>query len=243
MLEAMMNRRCRTFFPLLLAVLLLVPLDRAYSQNGYRDVNGTLMPYIVEGGDTVYLSPLAASHVYEKKQRKKGRQWRKYYRLVYNFAKVYPYALVAKDIVADVDSSIRADNLRFVRKDRYVGAITKDLFGSFEKPLRNMTVTQGQLMMLLIDRECGITPYEIIRSFKNIYAAGFWQGIARLFGNNLKRHYDPEGEDEAVEELVKKWKNGTFEQTYFEIFWEYPPLVELPEKYRRPDISTRRADR
>ena len=195
------------------------------------------MPYIVEGGDTVYLSPLATAHIYEKKKRKKGRAWRKYYRLVYNFAKVYPFALVAKDIVYEVDSTITKENMRFVRKDVYVGKIVKELFNSFEKPIRNMTVTQGALLMKLIDRECGIAPYSIIKEFKNVYAATFWQGVARLFGNDLKKPYDPTGTDAAVEELVQQWENGTFEKTYFEIFWEYPPMTELPEKYRKPDVQ------
>lgn len=195
------------------------------------------MPFIVEGGDTVYLSPLATAHIYEKKKRKRGRAWRKYYRLVYNFAKVYPFALVAKDIVHEVDSTITKENMRFVRKDAYVNKIVKDLFNSFEKPIRNMTVTQGALLMKLIDRECGIAPYTIIKEFKNVYAATFWQGVARLFGNDLKKPYDPAGTDEAVEELVRQWENGTFEKTYYEIFWKYPPMTELPEKYRTPDTN------
>jgi len=184
---------------------------------------GAKMNYVVNGKDTVYMSEIRAARIYEKKPRKKGREWRKYYRLVYNFAKVYPYALAAKDIVWQVDSTIKKDKLKYIKKDRYVGAIVKDLFNKYEKPLRNMTVTQGQLMMKLIDRECGILSYDIIKEFKNSYAAVFWQGVAKLFGNSLKKHYDPKGEDKVTEELVRQWEDGTFERTYFEIFGEFPP--------------------
>lgn len=204
-------------------------------QSGYKTLGGRLMQYVVENGDTVYLAPLNAARIYEKKPRQKGREWRKYYKLVYNFAAVYPYVLVAKDIVNEADSVIKTDNLKYVSKDRYVGGIVKELFNSFEEPMKNMTVTQGQLMMLLIDRECGISSYDIIKTFKNQYAAGFWQGIAKLFGNSLKRRYDPEEEDRAIEDLVQQWEKGTFEQTYFEIFWKYPPMIELPPQYRKPD--------
>lgn len=126
-----------------------------------------------------------------RKKRKKGREWRKYYRLVYNFAKVYPYSIAAKGIIAEVDSTIKAENLTYVKKDVYVGRVVSELFNAFEKPIRNLTITQGELLMKLIDRECGITPYEIIREFKNKYAAGFWQGIAKLFGNDLKNRTTP----------------------------------------------------
>lgn len=186
------------------------------------------MAYIVEDGDTVYLSPLAAARIYEKKKRNKGREWRKYYRLVYNFAKAYPYALIAKDIVSSVDSTIKTDGLARGRKGRYVDAVIAELFRKYEKPLRKLTVTQGELLMRLIDRECGYTPYAIIVEFKSRFTAGFWQGVAWLFGEDLKRPYDPSGEDEAVEELVRQWEEGTFEQTYYEIFWEYPPEPPLP---------------
>lgn len=218
------------------ALLICAVAASLRAQDGYGKIGGKVMPYIIDGRDTVYLSPIPAARVYEKKPRQKGRQWRKYYKLVYNFAKVYPYALVAKDIVKQADSTISANNLKYIGKDKYVNAIVKDLFESFETPLKNMTVTQGQLMMILIDRECGICPYDIIRNFKNGYAAAFWQGVSKVFGNSLKRHYDPKGEDALTEELVQQWRQGRFEQTYYEIFWEYPPMVELPEKYRTPDI-------
>ena len=223
------------------AMLAMALGSEAFAQDGYTRLGGKLMPYIVEKGDTIYMSPLAAARVYEKKPRKKGRQWRKYYKLVYNFAEVYPYALVAKDIVASADSTIKADGLKYLKKDRFVDAIVKDLFGAFEKKMKNMTVTQGQLLMLLIDRECNISPYNIIKNFKNSYAAGFWQGVAKIFGNDLKRHYDPDGEDIAVEELVEQWERGTFEQTYYEIFWEYPPMIELPDQYRKPNLDKARS--
>lgn len=224
-------------------VSLLLGLSQGVSsaQEGYARLGGKLMPYIIEGKDTVFLSPLAASRVYEKKPRQKGRQWRKYYKLVYNFAEVYPYALVAKDIVRQTDSTIKTNNLKYVSKDKYVDRIVKELFSSFENKMKNMTVTQGQLLMLLIDRECNISSYDIIKTFKNRYAAGFWQGMAKLFGNDLKRRYDPNGEDGAIEDLIRQWEKGTFEQTYFEIFWKYPPMIELPEKYRKPNPNLSRS--
>lgn len=211
----------------LLATILLAAAPRAVAQKSAKGPEGTKMNYIVSGKDTMYLSEIAAARIYEKKPRKKGKQWRQYYKLVYNFAKVYPYALAAKDIVWQVDSTIKKDKLKYVKKDRYVGAVVKDLFHTYEKPLRNLTINQGGLLMKLIDRECGILPYDIIKEFKNSYAAVFWQGIARMFSNNLKKHYDPKGEDKMVEELVKQWENGTFERTYFEIFGEFPQNIEL----------------
>ena len=94
-----------------------------------------------------------------------------------------------------------------------------------------MTVSQGALLMKLIDREAGKSSYMIIKDYKSGIAAGFWQGIAKLFGSDLKKPYDPNGDDVATEELVRIWEAGEFPALYFSIFWEDAPVVSIPEKY------------
>ena len=61
--------------------------------------DGDYLQYIIENGDTVYVDNLPAAHVYQRLPRQKGREWRQYYRLVHNFSKVYPYALIARHLV------------------------------------------------------------------------------------------------------------------------------------------------
>lgn len=193
---------------------------------------GEYLQYIIDNGDTVYVDNLPAAHVYQRLPRQKGREWRQYYRLVHNFSKVYPYALVARHLVEEVDSTIVADNLKRGKREKYISRMQKELFEVFEQPMRNLTVSQGALLMRLIDREVGKSSFNIIKDYKNGMAAGFWQGIAKLFGTDLKKPYDPEGEDKPTEELVQKWESGEFEGLYFSLFWQYPPTVEIPSKYR-----------
>lgn len=195
--------------------------------------DGIFLPYIIEGKDTILIDELPASKVYPKIPKQKGKEWRKYYRLVHNFSKVYPYALVARSLVEEADSTIETDRLRRAKKDRYVNKVQKELFSVFEKPLRSLTVSQGALLMKLIDREVGKSSYYIIKDYKNGMAAGFWQGIAKMFGSDLKKPYDPEGEDRNVEELVKIWEAGDFPALYFSLFWEDPKIPVIPEKYLR----------
>ena len=138
--------------------------------------------YIVEDGDTIYIDNIRPSKVYSRLPRQKGKEWRKYYRLVHNFSKAYPYALVARKLVQKADSTIAADRLKWVKRDQYVNKVQKELFDVFEGQMRKMTVSQGALLMKLIDREVGKSSYNIIRDYKNGVAAGFWQGIAKIFG-------------------------------------------------------------
>lgn len=178
------------------------------------------------------MDSIKPAKVFMRQPRHKGREWRKYYRLVHNFSKAYPYALVARRMVQQTDSIIAADHLKGIRKDRYINGLQKELFGVFEKQMRNLTVSQGMLIMKLIDRETGRTSYNIIKDYKSGITAGFWQGVAKMFGSDMKKPYDPEGEDREIEELVKIWEDGDFPALYWSIFWEDPPVVNIPEKYR-----------
>lgn len=191
-----------------------------------------ILEFIVEGNDTIYIDQIRAAKVYSRLPKMKGREWRQYYRLVHNFSKTYPYALVARKLVVEADSTIAADNLKRGKKDRYVNEVQNELFTVFESQMRNLTVSQGALLMKLIDREVGKSSYNIIKDYKSGMAAGFWQGIAKMFGTDLKKPYDPEGEDAATEELVKVWEDGDFQALYWSLFWKDPPEMPIPEKYR-----------
>lgn len=191
-----------------------------------------LLEFIVEGNDTIYIDHIRASKVYSRLPKMKGREWRQYYRLVHNFSKAYPYALVAKKLVMEADSTIAADKLKGAKREKYISKVQKELFDVFEGQMRSLTVSQGALIMKLIDREVGKSSYSIIKGYKSGITAGFWQGIAKIFGSDLKKPYDPEGEDKATEELVKIWEAGDFPAFYWSIFWKDPPEMPIPEKYR-----------
>lgn len=195
------------------------------------------MRYIVENGDTVYVATIKAAVKYATG---KGRDWRKENRTVHNFGKTYPYALEAKRLMAEVDATIDGQNLQRRKRDKYINAIQSDLLDKYEPVLRNMTVTQGKILIKLIGRETGFTPYDIIHDYKSGMAAGTWQGIAKLFGGDLKKQYDPKGEDKILEELVKKWEAGEYPMLYMSIFGRYPEIPDVnvkPEKKKSSDSA------
>lgn len=192
-----------------------------------------VMPFSMAAADTVYYDEIEPAVIVAKR---KGREWRKYYRLVYNFAKVYPYALVAKEILFEADSTITAEQMRKRDQKKYINQLQDRLFDTFEDAIRDMTVSQGKLLLRLIDRETGITPYEIIKNYKSKIAAGFWQGVAKLFGSDMKAPYDPGGEDKMTEELVIAYQKGDFYNIYRSIYGKEPvqtvarPKNDFPQK-------------
>ncbi len=169
--------------------------------------------------DTIYFIRLNEIYVINRdSNRKSNKEWREFYRLVYNFKKTYPYALIAKEKIVYADSILASQKFTRREREKFIRNFEKDLFKDFEKPLRSMSISQGKLLLKLIDREIGQSSHSIIRSYRGGMAAGFWQGIAKLFGSDLKKPYDKFGEDRQVEELVIMYHRGTFDNLYYSIF-------------------------
>ena len=226
---------------LCIILLALTAACRCATAQNVRKVTGTPMEYSVENsGDTVFRDSIEPAWVLPKGQKMKGRDWRRYYKLVYNFNKVYPYALVGRKLMAQVDSTIAADVTRRSQRSRYINDVEKELFRLFEKDIRTMTVTQGLVLLRLIDRECGLSAYDIIRTYESGFAANFWQLVARLFSQNLKTRYDPsQGEDAQIEELCKIWDSGMWDNFYYSIFMELPPRTDVGETTLESEVRKR----
>jgi hypothetical protein len=194
-----------------------------------RPVTGTPMYFqLDEKGDTVFMETLDPVWIFPKGKRMRDGDWRKYYKLVYNFNKVYPYALVGRKMMAQVDSTIAADATKRSERTRYINDVEKELFRIFEQDIRHMTVSQGLVLMRLVDRECGMSAFTIIKTYESGLAANFWQLVAKLFSQNLKTRYDPtKGEDAQIEELCKIWDSGQWDAFYYSIFMERPVKVVI----------------
>lgn len=200
------------------------------SEGGKAQQGGNMRMRVVDG-DTTYLDNLPAVFFFSRAKHASEKNWRDYYRLVWRFARVYPYAIASGTLVRQVDSTLNAENYGFIRRDRYISAIQKQLFKDFEGSMRDMSIQQGTVLLKLIGRETGIPPYDLIKNYKSGVAAGFWQGVAKLFDNDLKAQYDPSGADRELEELVQTWHRGEFKDLYWSVFWEDPPKVVVPDRY------------
>ncbi len=137
---------------------------------------------------------------------KKFPFWR-YQRLVYNLKKVYPYALLVRGRLEEVNNGLAQIPEEKDRK-KYLRQVEKDVFGEYEDDVRDMTITQGKLLIKLIDRETRNTSYALIRQYRGSFSAAFWQSIARIFGTNLKEEYDPYGDDAVMEIILQEIESG-----------------------------------
>lgn len=125
----------------------------------------------------------------------------KFNRLRYNVLKVMPYAMFARQryllLQADLAHAKNKKEQRILVK-----AFEGEIKAMFNREIKNLTITQGGILIKLIDRETGNSSYELVRQMKGGFTAFFYQSVARIFGNNLKNEYDPQ-EDRDIEAIIQ----------------------------------------
>ena len=146
-------------------------------------------------------------YVFKKLVFKNEKQARKYYKIANNIKKVYP---IACEIQATVNKTIaHMDSLPTKReKDAYLKQQEKELKAIYYPRLKKLTFVQGKLLIKLIDRQCDMTGYELIKKYMGSFKAGFYNAFASLFGASLKKHYDAEVDDRLTERAILLIESG-----------------------------------
>jgi hypothetical protein len=159
--------------------------------------NGVKMPEIEIKEVTINARP----------ERKRRSEYRQYEKLVSNIKKVYPYAVIVRAKLTEVNEELKNFPDERERK-KYLKDVEKEVFAKYQDDIENMTISQGRLLIKLIDRETQNTSYALIKDYRGKFSAAFWQGIARIFGSNLKEEYDPYGEDALIEAIINEIDAG-----------------------------------
>lgn len=171
------------------------------------DTIGYICEIKVIDQDTLIVSNIDEIYVFPPHRFKNAREARRYRRLIRNVKKAYPYAVTASGILEEVNTHLLTLETEKERRE-YVNEMEDKLREEFEEDLKNLTITQGRILIKLIDRETGDTSYELVKELKGSLSAFFWQTFAALFGSSLKTEYDPDGEDALIEEIVILIENG-----------------------------------
>jgi len=122
-------------------------------------------------------------------------------RLMRNVKKVYPYAKLAGIKFQEYSELLEGVTSESQRR-QITRRIEQEIKKEFEGELKRLTITQGHILIKLIDRETQHTSYDVLKDFRGTLTAVFWQSFGRIFGYNLKTQYDPKGEDRLIEEII-----------------------------------------
>lgn len=197
------------------AVILLLFIPSVFIYGQEKDpVQADTVPQLLHvlktatfDGQTYPLVELKEVTVIGKMPRGVRFDYRRHARLVYNVRRVYPYALLVRDEFGRINRTLEILPSERARRN-FLQQYEKDLFSRYEGDMRKLTFTQGKILIKLIDRETQNTSYDLIRDYRGKFSATFWQGIARIFGANLKSTYDADGDDYLIEQVVREIEAG-----------------------------------
>ena len=164
---------------------------------------------IEENGDTtliVFLPEVDIDLMQRYLQITDTRQGR---RLANNVKKVYPYAKLAGAKMHEYDS-VLANVSDKSERNRLMKQAEKEITDQYTAELKNLTITQGLILVRLIDRETGNTSYQVVQELRGKVRAFFYQGFARLWGYNLKTEFDPRNnpEDDEIDTIMTLLERG-----------------------------------
>jgi len=185
----------------------------AYAQNELNIDSINVAKAVIENGDTIANIVLEDVVVFPQLVFKNKRRQRRYTKLMRDVTKAYPYAKYAKVKLDEMEQEfLKLETEK--ERDRYVETVEDQLMENFSDELKKLTITQGRILLKLIDRETGDTSYELLKQLRGSFSAFFWQAIARLFGSDLKSQYDATGEDVLIERVVKMIEAGYIKPDY-----------------------------
>jgi len=140
---------------------------------------------------------------------KNKKEEKKYNQLEADVLKTYPLALIVSSELKIVNAEFENNYSDQAKRKVYIKWYQKYVYKTYLDTLKTLNAHQGRLLLKLIHRETGKTPYDLIRSYRGGFNALFWQSMAFMAGANLNSRYEPE-ENVMIEHIIRRYKSGAF---------------------------------
>ena len=154
--------------------------------------------------DTVPLNLILPDHQVHTSDNEFLKKWNK---TKFYVRSVYDYAKIASSMLEGFNDTLALLSSNRIKK-RYLKRANKMLKNEFGDEIRKMSINRGTHLMKLIYRNTGLTTYDIIKLYRGSGKAFWFQTLCLVNGQNLKKEYDPEGEDYLIEKAVSLIESG-----------------------------------
>ena len=166
-------------------------------------------PAVVIDGDTVACMNLHDFIKYSPLHFGNNREQVQYTKLIRDVKKTLPYAKEIAEIITETYEYMETlpdDKAR----QSHLNQMEKYLMEAYTPKMKKLTRSQGQLLMKLVDRETNSSSYHIIDAYMGSAKAFFYNAFASMFGNSLKKRYNPYAEDRLTERACVLVEQGAF---------------------------------
>ena len=162
--------------------------------------DGKVYTAMISPTDTIILQQLDNVSITAPRTFEDYDEYRKYVRYRRYAQKVYPYAVEAIKIFRELE--VATNELSNRKRKKHIKKLQKDLKKEFSDPLKNLTKTQGYILVKMIERELDTPMYELIKDLKGGFTAGYYNQFGKLYGYHLKDGY-VEGIDKILDIVLQ----------------------------------------
>lgn len=181
--------------------------------------------------DSVPLNLILPDHQVHTSDNEFLKKWNK---TKFYVRSVYDYAKIASSMLEGFNDTLALLSSNRIKK-RYLKRANKMLKNEFGDEIRKMSINRGTHLMKLIYRNTGLTTYDIIKLYRGSGKAFWFQTLCLVNGQNLKKEYDPEGEDYLIEKAVSLIESGRMN------YFKRVPHTELGKKAVKSSKKKRRS--
>lgn len=159
----------------------------------------------VTNGDSVFVMTLRPVRISRSRTFKSADEQYQYNKYRYAARKVYPYALQAIALYEEIDRNTGDMNRR--RRKRYIKHEHRELKEDFTEQMKQLSKTQGKVLIKMIEKELNRPFYELIRDTRGSFTAVYWHNLGKLYGYDLKAGYQV-GVDPLLDEVFLDYDFG-----------------------------------
>jgi len=156
---------------------------------GKTTINGELVVMMLdENGDTLYVAEdLLTVSLTSPRNFKSREEYNRYRYYLKCAAIVYPYAKESIAVFRQLNEE--TDQMRKHKRKRYARKLQRELDDKFEEPLKGLTKIQGKILVKMLERELDVPLYELIKTYRGGFSAGYWNTMSKCWGYDLKHRY------------------------------------------------------
>jgi Domain of unknown function (DUF4294) len=166
--------------------------DGRYLINAYIDAKGDTIIY-VELREMEVKAPRTFASADDYKR------WERYKRLA---PTVVPYAQRAVKTFRMVEAATRDGSNRDRKK--FIKSLEQGMESQLRDQLKNMTRTQGFLMIEMVEKELHMSFFDLVKDVKGGFTAFYWNEFGKLYDYHLKDAY-MRGKDPILDSVLDQY--------------------------------------
>ena len=160
-------------------------------------------------GEIIALFELPNIYVFPTIRFKNNRQRAHYTKLVRNVKRTLPIAKMINGMIIETYEYLQTIPNKKERQ-QHLNDVEKGIIKQYKPEMKKLSLSQGKMLIKLVDRECDSRAYDLVKAFMGSFKAGVYNAFASVFGASLKKTFNPEKdkEDRLIEQICLLVESG-----------------------------------